>query len=525
MNHRSLRATLGLAFLALPASSPVHGQGTLAFSDQTAAAGLDATHRCATSEPGLCDMMAGGAAADFDRDGHVDLFVLGGGRSPDRLYMNDGDGTFTDRAAAWGVDDWHVGSGAAVGDFDGDGFPDVYVTSLGDPYAPEPGRNRLYRNEGGAAFTDVAVQAGVHRTSRFQADGFGSAFGDYDLDGDLDLFTTSWQAGHHQALGNRLFRNEGDGTFTDVTGTSIQVPSMTWGFSPCFADMNGDRYPELLLAADFETSRYFVNDRSGGFIDATPSSGTALDHNGMGSAVADFDGDGRLDWYVTSIWSQTYQGGLITDGNKLYMNLGNDRFDERARELGVDDGGWGWGTVAADFNHDGWMDIAEVNGFRPLSFGGGSRLWLGGPGLDFDEVSEEVGFDHGLDAKALLNLDYDGDGDQDLVVFSNESELRLYRNDLAGPSTHWLCLHLDTSGAPDLAPDGFGTRVRATVGGRVLHRYLDGGSNYLATSEPALHLGLGAADRVDRLELEWTDGTLTVLEDVSAGQHLQVRAE
>ncbi len=465
-------------------------------------------------------MMGGAAAGDFNNDGWEDLFVIGGGLRADALFINQGDGTFQDVAETAGLSELHIGSGAAVGDYDEDGWLDIFVTSFGDPDAPGPGQHRLYHNNGDLTFTDVAQSAGVNQTSAALADGFGAAFGDYDLDGDLDLFVAGWRK---DSAGNRLFRNHGDGTFDDVTNASGIIDDGIRGFTPCFADMDGDRYPELLLVADFGTSRYFVNNGGVTFSEYTDASGTGLEWSGMGSAVNDFTGDGLLEWYTTAIYDDDDSGR--GDGNKLYINQGEHSFTEAAQASGVDDGGWGWGTVAVDLNHDGWLDIVETNGWElPAYTAELAKVWLNNGDNTFMEAAAATGFDHALDGLGLLNLDYDNDGDQDIVVTAPNDELRLYRNDLAGGNAHWFRVFLDTQAVPDLAPNGFGSRIVLHSGGQTYYRYLDGCSHYLSQSELSAHFGLGAASIVDELRVEWANGAVTVLNGLAADQSMTISA-
>jgi len=459
----------------------------------------------------------GAAVLDYDGDGWEDLFVVGVDSGPDRLYRNNGDGTFTEVGVAAGIASAHLGSGVAAADFDGDGWVDLHVTSHGPLGDPGPGHHLLYRNRGDGTFEEVAAASGVATASVTTGDGYGAAFGDIDLDGDLDLFVSGW---FKHTLGNRLFRNEGNATFVDITDAAGIVDDGIRGFSPCLADMGGDRYPEILLVADFGTSRYFVNQGDGTFLEQSAEAGADRAWAGMGTDVADFDGDGLLDWYVTAIFGADVGSG---DGNKLYLNQGDGSFEEVAAVAGVDDGAWGWGTVAVDLNHDGWVDIVETNGWIAPAFARlPARMWINQGDGTFVEVAGETGFAHDLHGLGLVHFDYDGDGDQDLAVTDPDGEFRLYRNDLSGAAVNWLRIDLDTSGSPGLAPQGIGSRISVTVGDRVMHHWVVSCANYLTSSEMSAHFGLGADVAVDEVRIEWPDGTVTVVEDVAANQTLAI---
>ncbi len=496
----------------------VASAGTLSFSDQSAAAGLLVVQDLSGSPyPFGGAMFAGGCVGDFDRDGAVDVFVPSDGTTPDLLYLNDGAGKFTDHGAAWGLTERHYGVGAAVGDFDADGFLDIFVTSHGDLFGGfNPGQHRLYRNTG-TGFVEVAADAGVATTSQFIGDGLGASFGDYDLDGDLDLAVAGWINNNN---GNRLFRNNGDGTFTDVTGIVIDVPSLMQGFSPRFTDMDGDRFPELLWVSDFGTSQYYVNLGDGTFENRTVQAGVGLDQNGMGTTIGDFNADGRLDWYVTSI----HEDDGEKFGNTLYLNQGDHLYVEAAQASGVDDGGWGWGTVAVDLDHDTDVDIVETNGW----FSGGewvgetSKVFLNDGAGAFTEEAVARGLVHTGYGRGIANFDADSDGDQDILIFANGEEPSLFRNDLSGPDVHWLRILFDTSSDASLAPDGFGVCVFVDAGGVVQQRQVDGGCNYLSVSGLSAHFGLGESEDVDEVRIVWPSGRLTTLRGVAADQVLVV---
>ncbi len=521
--------------LCVPVLSERVVASDLKFSDQTVGSGVDSVHVPSVwlrfSPINISSMLGGGAIGDFNNDGFQDIFVLTGGENPDQLWINNGDGTFTDRAAAWGIAYKHMGVGTAVGDYNDDGWLDIFVTSVGPATGPlRPGAHLLYRNNGNGSFTDVAALAGVNQASTTIPDGFGAAFGDFDLDGDLDLIVVGWV---RDSGGNRLFGNNGDGTFTDVTDDAgLGGLSDCRAFAPRFADMDGDRYPELLIAGDFGTSRYLINNTDGTFTDFTSGGGTGLDGNGMGATIADFNGDGLFDWYVTSIYTPaSYLSGVPGTGNMLYMSQGNHVYTESSALAGVKDGGWGWGTVAVDFNHDGLIDIFETNGWLQDNGPAGPE-WVNERcyvfqnlgGNNFSNVAFASGVRHSGQGRGLANLDYDNDGDQDVVIFSYNEPMTVYRNDLIGPDSNWLRVFLDTSKNRLLAPNGFGAKVLVTAGGQTQVRSIDGGSNYLVQSELSAHFGLGAAGQIDEVRVQWPNGSQTTLSNVAVNQTLTIQS-
>ncbi len=531
---RRRRIALFGAIIVLPmADRPSHGDdSSVAFTDVTAVSGIIAPHApSALLETGpiifglLC---GGGVAGDFNNDGFTDIFVVVGGKFPDALYINNGNGTFTNRAVEWNVAVKHMGLAAAVGDYDRDGWLDLFVTSAGpEGSVPAAGKHRLYRNSGAGSFIEVAASAGVSKTSPSIPDGTGAAFGDYDLDGDLDLYVCGWVG---PSNGNRLFRNNGNGTFSDVSIAAGLTTNGMRGFSPRFVDMDGDRYPELLITCDFGTSRYYVNNRDGTFSNATASSGTGLDANGMGATVGDCDNDGALDWYVTSIWTQTPIPSVPGTGNMLYRSVGKNLFIEQATPAGVSQAGWAWGTTFVDLDHDGWLDLVATNGWSvyPEFVEDKTRVWWNKRDGSFADVSNASGLIHKLDSRGLLTIDLENDGDRDIIIFTNHGAPRVLRNDVIGASggagradANWIRLALNTTGAPRLAPNGAGTLVRFTTGTLSQIRPLDLGTNFQSQNEMTVHAGLGAAAIVD-IRVEWSDGTVTLMRDVPANQSLTI---
>ncbi len=479
----------------------------LSFSDQTAASQIDARYETLSGVISLPQFMfAGGAAGDFDRDGDPDIFILSGGHAPDRLYINNGDGTFTDRASAWGVDFEHVGCGVSVADYDNDGDLDMYVTSYGPASGfLENDVHILYRNNGPDengqfSFTDVALESGVRMTSPVDPDGFSSTWGDYDMDGDLDLFVAGWMDENN---GDRLFRNNGANaeglvTFTDVTDALTDLASIpVYGFSPTFQDMNGDGYPELVIAADFATSQYLRNDAGAGFTTITAAAGVGLDENGMGATTGDFNNDGLVDWYVTAI--------MLVGGNKLYINQGDHSYEEVSVEAGANQGGWGWGAAAVDIDNDADLDILETNGWN--LFDDPSMLYLNNNDGTFTESAVSLGMNHVTQGRGIILLDHDMDGDVDVLFLSHIDPVYLFRNDLTKDTgAGWLRVRLDNCGLSSLTPDGVGAHLELTSAGLTQHRWITAAPSYLGQGEMVAHFGIDDATSIDELRVTWPNG-------------------
>jgi hypothetical protein len=484
-----------------------------AFSDATTEAGLVFTYSTVAVPATLTQRAAGGVAAgDYDRDGDVDLFVVGGDAGKSALFRNDGAGRFEDVAETAGVILEHTNaSGPLFFDFDGDGQLDLFVG------ATEGETARMFRNRGDGTFEDVTTEIGTIGASG----AISATAGDYDGDGWLDLFLSHWGT-----LGEvcHLWRNRGGRSF-ECVDDSAGIPPFgdalsDQTFTSNFVDIDADGDSDLLVASDFGTSRVLLNEGQGRFVPLVDS--PLSDENGMGSAVGDYDEDGALDWFVSSIRDAdgTTEGDWGTTGNRLYRNLGDGTFTDVTDAAGVRDGDWGWAACFSDLNHDGRLDLVQVNGWPQGSEqfrGTPARLFLGSGSGRFVEAHEELGLVETGGGRGLVCFDYDLDGDADLFVANNGGPVKLWRNDGGAELGSYLDIAL--VGRPPNV-DGIGAVVRVRTNGRELVRPIRAGSNYVSQDPPIAHFGLGPATRVERVAVTWPDGQETSLEDVPVNQRL-----
>ncbi len=498
------------------------------FTDVTAAAGIEVMHwdGVLPNQPGEVDywyMVAGVSAGDFDQDGWTDLYVT---RllTPNSLWRNLGDGTFEDVAATAGVDFSGRSAGGMWGDVNNDGWPDLYVTVF-----RRNGVNLLYINNGDGTFTEDAAARGVAMAGGEDRYYSSSAFGDYDLDGDLDLVVWEWS---FTDPGNALFQNDGSGHFTEVTEAANVFGRIggreVFGWSGSFADMDNDGWVDLVTAGDFLTSRYYRNERDGTFSDRTVAGQLGTDENGMGSALGDYDHDGDLDWFVTSIWDD--QVGLWgTTGNRFYRNEGDSLFSDYTDVTTTRDGDWGWGASFLDYDNDGDLDLAMTNGVNyPYTFIENLfnitpvRLWENIGGGLMNETGAALGFDDDRSGKGLAVLDYDRDGDQDIVIANNLEMPVLYRND-GGNQRDWLQVALRGT-LTNSAGLGARIRVQATADSPVQMHEMTGGNNFLSQNEPIAHFGFDReVTSVAEVRVTWPASGLTQrLTDVPLNQRILV---
>jgi hypothetical protein len=485
--------------------------------------------------PKYPNLLAGGTVGDFNNDGFIDVFALGNGGVADGFFLNNGDGTFSNHADSWGIAQFHYAFGASSADFNNDGYLDLFITSYGDIAGGglRPGQLKLYRNNGPDehgqwSFTNVAVEAGVNFVHPNATDGTGSAWGDIDLDGDLDLFVGGYNATRQV---NRLYRNDGPDEegiwrFTDITLDAGLVHQYWSVFVPGFQDLTGDGYPELLAISDHGSSVLWENNRDNTFTNRNDLARPIEQLNGMGLDYGDINRDGLLDFYATSI---VFNGTEL--GNQLLIQQSDGRFLDVAHAVGVWHGYWGWGAVMADLDHDRDLDIVETNGFESTALSSPARVFENnGDSTSFAEVAEACGLDHRLQGRGLVKFDSDNDGDLDIIIYTKNGPVKYYRNDLLtadAPShadAHWVRVVLDTRASDRLAPQGIGSTVYVRAGGEEYLLPVHSGSSHCSSSPIEVHAGLGSAATIDALRVAWADGSFTTLTDLPSDQILRIDA-
>ncbi len=502
------------AWLALLSMLPTHATAQPVFTDVTAAAGLSYLQHTPQSPPNCIfsappnncetDRLTGGAAVgDFDGDGLPDLYVTRLDAA-DILFRNKGDGTFEDVTAAAGLSTFVLNSnGAAFGDIDRDGDLDLFVSVVGVALDPVNSRHYLFVNQGDGTFVEDAMARATAIDPGTQHRGFSIAFGDYDRDGWLDIHVNEWFP-VPGSISSRLLRNLGPGlpgVFMDTTDAAGVYLGVTNAFASSFVDLDDDGWPDLAVAADFGTSKLFWNNGDGTFTDGTLAAGVGTDENGMGSTFGDYDGDGDLDWFVTAIFdidetcdTQTCFWGF--SGNRLYRNDGARIFSDATDSAGVREGFWGWGSVFFDYDNDGDLDLVMTNG------------------IDFPEIAADLAFHNDpmrfwendgtgfyTEKSALVGLTDTRSG-KGLLVFDydDDGDLDLFVvNNAAGPALYRNdggnaadWLRIETVGTQSNL-EGIGAKVtiQPVALGPTQIREIGGASHFLGQSERIAHFGLG----------------------------------
>jgi DNA-binding beta-propeller fold protein YncE len=528
------------------------------FTRAGADAGIAFTHFPARRSTQLPEDMGSGAAwGDYDGDGDDDLYLVNASRltvgSSDRgpepegraaLYRNEGDGSFTEVTAEAGVTFRGVGMAAAWADYDNDGWPDLFVSAFGE--------NRLYRNLGDGTFRDVTEEAGVGGRPGFWA---GVAWGDYDRDGWADLYVTGYvrytgepeseakrqyevevpatlNPSSYRPVRNLLYHNQGDGTFTEVAEEMGVADRRGRSLEATWVDFDGDGWSDLYVANDVSDNVLYRNLEGRGFEDVSHRAQVADYRGAMGLAVGDWDGDADPDLFITH-W--------IAQENALYENLadayepgGSGRrllFTDVASAVGagqvaLDD--VGWATSFFDYDNDGVLDLFVVNGSTFQREDGPTELvgmrdrifWNAGDG-GFYDVSPVSGpyFREEHVGRGGAVADYDLDGDLDLVVLNHGGEAALLRNDGGNRGRTWLQVRLE---GRESNRSALGARLRLVAGDRVQVREVGAQAPYLSQNSRVQHFGLGSATRADTLEIRWPSGLIQRLTDLPANRRMSV---
>ncbi len=518
------------------------------FNDITTSSGITFKHEFSPEKKYIAESMSGGVALfDYDNDGYLDIYFVNSltvdllkanKKTRSVLYHNNHNGTFSDVTDKAKVGDVGWGMGCAVGDFNNDGFDDLYVTSIGPDH--------LFKNNGNGTFTDVTQKAGVS-DPRFST---GAAFLDYDNDGKLDLFVTNYvgfdmnnlptfgegptcqfkgvpvQCGPRglPGAGDSLFHNNGDGTFTDVSKKAGVADSRGYyGLDVVGSDFDGDGWIDIFVANDSTPNFLYHNNGNGTFSEIGFESGTALDKNGneqgcMGVTLGDYDHDGLLDLFITN---------FDDEYNVLYRNAGKGSFVDVSYEAAVAMVSLpyvGWGTKFFDFDNDGWLDLFVANGHAyPQRDRYRQRKLLHRNNRDgtFSEIAAQSGSAL-MEERASRGTafgDIDNDGDVDIVVNDLDSAPQLLRND-GGNKNNWIIVK--TIGTKSNR-NGIGAKVKVVSGDLVQVDEVRSGGSYISQNDLRLHFGLEKRTSVDLIQVRWPSGTVDTLTKLAANKVVTVK--
>ncbi|MCJ8320270.1 MAG: CRTAC1 family protein [Colwellia sp.] len=487
------------------------------FSEISEMSGLNYSHSMPNGD-GALGQSGGVSAGDFDGDGWVDLYVIGGEGRPNLLLKNNGDGTFIDIAGYADVAVQNKGSGPSFADINGDGLLDLFVGSVG---GDSP---RLFLNQGNEQFLDITASSGLE----LPGNNFSAAWGDYDKDNDLDLVIT-----HRSTVSKQyyayLWRNNGDLTFTDISlkADISMLSPLDNTFTPNFADINNDGWQDLLMVSDNNQTRLYLNDKDGTFTDIT-NEDVFTDIAGMGSAIGDYDNDGDLDWFVTAVSSDEnadYFPGSTLTGNRFYQNNGSEGFVDKTKETGVYFGGWGWATCFSDFNNDGRLDLFLVNGMEgdgidPIYKNDPSMLYIGDRHGKFKESAVALGINDTGMGRGIVCFDYDKDGDQDIYIANYNQPPKLYCNH--GNSNNFVNIKLvELSGNTQAV----GARIFVRTDFDTQMRELRSSNNYVSQNPVEAHFGLKDAEAIELVTIVWPDGEVSQITNININQFVIIERQ
>jgi hypothetical protein len=523
------------------------------FQDVAERAGVRAVNVSGSLKKNYVLEVNGGGACwfDYNNDGYTDLYLVNGstiealqGKAPrpvtNHLYRNNGDGTFTDVTTEAHVAGTGWGFGCVAADYDNDGKTDLLVTNFG--------LNNLFHNNGDGTFTDVAAHAGVAGANIWHT---GAAFGDYDGDGLLDIYiagyldfniehpelkTCDFRGVQVHACGplgykgapDALYHNNGDGTFRDVTTEANVVDKEKYfGFTVIMDDFDNDGLPDIFVANDSNPNYFYRNKGNGKFEELGVASGVAYNADGkemssMGVAIGDYDNDSRMDLFVTTFANDNYV---------LFHNEGKALFSDLSYQSGVGEKTiphLGWATVFLDYDNDGFKDLFDANGHVYPEMDAHSReryrqplqMFRNSHDGKFIEVSDAVGLTEmrARSARGGAYCDYDNDGDIDLVV-SNIDEVPQLLANAGGNRQNWLEMKLTSTKSNR---DAIGARVKVSMGSLVQYDHVRAGGSYISGNDVRLHFGLANNRKADTVEVTWPSGTVEKIENVRANQIIEI---
>ena len=521
---------------------------TVQFRDITERAGITFKHISSPEKKYIVESMSGGVALiDYDNDGFQDIYLVNSltadmvkanQKTRSALYRNNRDGTFTDVTDKAGVGDIGWGMGVAIGDYDNDGFEDIYVTCLG--------ANHLLRNTGKGTFVDVTQSAGV-TDPRWST---GAAFVDYDNDGKLDLFVANYvdfdvnnlpefgkgrscqfkgipvQCGPRglKGAGDTLYHNNGNGTFTDVSKKAgVSDPDGYYGMGVICSDFDDDGLVDIFVANDSVPNFLYHNNGDGTFKDIAFPSGTAVNENGseqgsMGVTLGDYDHDGRLDLFITN---------FDDDYNTLYHNDGRGSFTDvsyKTKVAAVSLPYVGWGTKFFDYDNDGWVDLLVVNGHvypQLPTYGQRNLMHRNNRDGTFSEVGAEMGppFAEKRAGRGAAFGDIDNDGDVDVVINNLDGAAQLLRNDSGKANNSVLIRAIGVKSNRS----GIGARVTVVAGDLKQVEEVYSGATYISQNDLRLHFGLDKRTKIDLIEVRWPSGAVEKITGASVNRILTIK--
>jgi enediyne biosynthesis protein E4 len=527
---------------------PTSQSTKITFTDITAQAGITFKHVASPEKKYIVESMSGGVALfDYDNDGDLDIYFVNSltvdllkakTKTKSHLYRNEGNGKFTEVGEKAGVSDIGWGMGVAVGDYNNDGFNDLYVTCLGP--------NHLLANNGNGTFTDVTAKAGVN-DQRWST---GASFVDYDNDGDLDLFVANYvdfdlnnlpefgqgkscqyksipvQCGPRglKGAGDSLFRNNGNGTFTDVTKEArVTDPNGYYGMGVITSDFDEDGLIDIFVANDSTPNFHYRNKGNGTFEEIGFLAGTAVNENGseqgsMGVTVGDYDHDGRLDLFVTN---------FADEYNTLYHNGGKNSFTDlsyAAKVAAVSLPYVGWGTKFFDYDNDGWVDLFIANGHVYPQLPGYRQprlLHRNNRDGTFTLVSADFGavLTEIRASRGVAFGDIDDDGDVDLIVADLDGPPQLLRND-GGNANNFIMIKLV---GVKSNRNGIGARVTIVSGDLAQTDEVRSGDSYISQSDFRLHFGLEKRNKLDTIQVRWPSGVVDKISGVAVNRVVTIK--